>query len=74
MIADEPANGVVLDTRVNEAGREPEAYALNDQAKRRLGLHLRAMYETFIQQPVPDRFKDLIAQLDDKTATEPENA
>ena len=39
---------------------------LNDQAQKRLGLHLRAMYESVVQQPVPDRFKELVARLDDQ--------
>ncbi|MBO1018930.1 hypothetical protein IPV08_02970 [Methylobacterium sp. SD274] len=28
-------------------------------------MHLRAMYDTIVQQPVPDRFRDLIARMDD---------
>ena len=37
---------------------------LSDHTQQRIGLHLRAMYDTIVQQPVPDRFRDLIAQLD----------
>jgi len=37
---------------------------LGEQTQRRLGTHLRAMYDTIVQQPVPDRFRDLIAKLD----------
>lgn len=37
---------------------------LSDHTQKRIGLHLRAMYDTIVQQPVPDRFRDLIAQLD----------
>ncbi|WP_407943067.1 NepR family anti-sigma factor [Methylobacterium oxalidis] len=44
---------------------------LNDQTQRRIGNHLRAMYDAVLQQPVPDRFSDLIARLD---ASEPDKA
>jgi hypothetical protein len=37
---------------------------LSDQTQKRIGLHLRAMYDTIVQQPVPDRFRDLIDRLD----------
>ena len=37
---------------------------LSDHTQKRLGVHLRAMYDTIVQQPVPDRFRDLIAQMD----------
>lgn len=39
---------------------------LNDQAKRRLSTHLRALYQSVLEQPVPDKFKDLITRLDDQ--------
>lgn len=42
---------------------------LSDHTQKRIGLHLRAMYDTIVQQPVPDRFRDLIAQLDASTGT-----
>ncbi|WP_246695101.1 NepR family anti-sigma factor [Methylobacterium sp. P1-11] len=37
---------------------------LSDQTRNRIAVQLRAMYDTVTQQPVPDRFADLIAQLD----------
>lgn len=37
---------------------------LSDHTQKRLGLHLRTMYDSVVQQPVPDRFRDLIAQLE----------
>ncbi len=40
---------------------------LSDHTQQRIGLHLRAMYDTIVQQPVPDRFRDLIAKLDAST-------
>nr|WP_244513786.1 NepR family anti-sigma factor [Methylobacterium sp. UNC378MF] len=37
---------------------------LSDQTRNRIAVQLRAMYDTVTQQPVPDRFADLIAKLD----------
>ena len=39
--------------------------ALSEHTRTRLATQLRAMYDTVAQQPVPDRFAALIAQLDD---------
>ena len=33
----------------------------------RIGDQLRAMYDELMEQPVPDRFKDLLAKLDQST-------
>jgi hypothetical protein len=40
---------------------------IGKQARKRIGTHLRLMYDSLAQQPVPSRFTDLIAQLDDNT-------
>nr|WP_245259679.1 NepR family anti-sigma factor [Methylobacterium sp. 10] len=45
----------------------PEPHRLSDLTQKRIGLHLRAMYDTIVQQPVPDRFRDLIARMDDSS-------
>ncbi len=45
-------------------GSRPADSALNEFARTRLGTHLRAMYDTVVQQPVPDQFRDLIARLE----------
>jgi hypothetical protein len=39
---------------------------LDSGSQRRIGDQLRAMYDELMQQPVPDRFKDLLDQLDRK--------
>ena len=39
---------------------------LDSGSQKRIGDQLRAMYDELMQQPVPDRFKDLLAQLDGK--------
>jgi len=37
---------------------------LDSVSQGRIGDQLRAMYDDLIQQPVPERFKDLLDQLD----------
>jgi len=37
---------------------------LDSNSQRRIGDQLRAMYDELMQQPVPDRFKDLLDQLE----------
>ena len=37
---------------------------LSEHTRNRLAVQLRAMYDTVTQQPVPDRFAELIAKLD----------
>ncbi|AWN44178.1 NepR family anti-sigma factor [Methylobacterium durans] len=61
-----PSSGArcAADPRQDRAG-------LNEQTQRRIGNHLRSMYDAVLQQPVPDRFRDLIARLD---ASEPDQA
>ncbi|ACA17165.1 hypothetical protein M446_2726 [Methylobacterium sp. 4-46] len=35
----------------------------------RLGSHLRAMYDELVQQPIPERFVELLASLDQPAET-----
>lgn len=42
---------------------------LDSGSQKRIGDQLRAMYDELMQQPVPDRFKDLLDQLDKKDST-----
>ncbi len=39
---------------------------LGELSQKRIGDQLRAMYDDLVQQPVPDRFKDLLAELEGK--------
>ncbi|RVU13954.1 NepR family anti-sigma factor [Methylobacterium oryzihabitans] len=41
-----------------------EQPALDRTVQTRIGSHLRAMYDELMQQPIPDRFIDLLAGLD----------
>lgn len=40
--------------------------ALDRQIQSRIGDQLRAMYDELMQQPVPDRFADLLSRLDQR--------
>jgi len=37
---------------------------LNRAIQERIGTHLRALYDDLVQQPVPDRFVDLLNRLE----------
>ncbi|NIX76804.1 NepR family anti-sigma factor [Microvirga terricola] len=45
---------------------------LDSTSQKRIGDQLRAMYDELMQQPVPDRFKELLEQLDKKDLETPE--
>jgi hypothetical protein len=40
---------------------------LSTEVQRKIGSQLRAMYEDVVKQGVPDRFTELLSQLDDRT-------
>ncbi|WP_091718874.1 NepR family anti-sigma factor [Methylobacterium phyllostachyos] len=46
------------------AGRPVPRGGLSEQTRNRLATQLREMYDNVTQQPVPDRFAELIAKLD----------
>ncbi|GJE72788.1 NepR family anti-sigma factor [Methylorubrum podarium] len=62
MNEDEPAGAFPTGDRPTRLRAEN---GLNDQTQRRIGTHLRALYDSVVQQPIPDRFRDLIARLED---------
>lgn len=62
MNEDEPAGACPTGDRPTRLRGEN---GFNDQTQRRIGNHLRAMYDSVVQQPIPDRFRDLIARLED---------
>lgn len=45
---------------------------LDNDMQAHIGRQLRAMYDTVVSQPVPDRFLELLNQLDAKTGDEKE--
>lgn len=47
------------------------ASRLDDFARTRLGAHLRTLYGQVVQEPVPDRFRELIARLEATEAEAP---
>ena len=65
MTQDEEAAGRIAGDRPRRARTEgAAAKTLSAHTQQRLGLHLRALYDAVVEQPVPDRFKDLIARLE----------
>ncbi len=47
---------------------------LDTNSQRRIGDQLRAMYDELMQQPVPDRFRDLLEQLEKSNRSKPNEA
>ena len=48
----------------------PDTPSLQPQIQDHIGRQLRAMYDTVLNQPVPDRFRELMERLDAKEAKE----
>ena len=46
---------------------------LDSNSQSRIGDQLRAMYDELMQQPVPDKFRDLLDKLDRKNAGKEES-
>ncbi len=42
----------------------PSEPVLDRAVQERIGTHLRAMYDDLMQQPVPDRFSELLGKLE----------
>ncbi len=66
MNEDEPAGDLPGDRPAAMGG------GLNNLTQQRIGHQLRTLYDSVLQQPVPDRFRDLIARLEDD-ASSPED-
>ena len=47
---------------------QPMSVSLDGEVEAHIGGRLRAMYDSVLREPVPDRFMDLLRQLDSKTA------
>jgi len=45
------------------AGRKQEGNGIDDPIQRAIGEKLRAVFEEVVQQPVPERFADLLRKL-----------
>ncbi|MCJ2122912.1 NepR family anti-sigma factor [Methylobacterium sp. J-077] len=58
------ASGDSPNTASAQGDRPATGSGLSDHTRNRLAAQLRAMYDTVAQQPVPDRFAELIAKLD----------
>lgn len=60
-----------LDLSVNDKTESDPK--LDSGSQKRIGDQLRAMYDELMQQPVPDRFKELLEQLDKKNGGQGES-
>jgi len=47
-----------------ESGRKNKVPALPQDVQVKIGEKLKAIYDDVVRQPVPDRFKDLLAKLE----------
>ena len=62
---------VLPETSLSDAlGNDPK---LDSNSQRRIGDQLRAMYDELMQQPVPDRFKELLEQLEKSPTNKNDN-
>jgi hypothetical protein len=52
---------------------QPMSLSLDGDVEAHIGGRLRAMYDSVLREPVPDRFMDLLRQLDSKTDNQPES-
>lgn len=53
------------------SARSRRTPALPKDAQVKIGEKLKALYDDVVSQPVPDRFKDLLAKLDGGSAMSP---
>lgn len=68
MTEDKKAGGLRAGGSLTASPMPEPVRPLGKQAHRRIGVHLRSMYESVVQQPIPSRFTDLIARLEDGPA------
>jgi hypothetical protein len=63
------SKGKGLATAVSQSSthdEQPSEPGLDRQIQTRIGDQLRAMYDDLMQQPVPDRFAELLGRLDQR--------
>jgi hypothetical protein len=59
----QPARVIAEDDLGEKLATDPR---LDNVSQKRIGDQLRAMYDDLVQQPVPERFRDLLAELEGK--------
>jgi hypothetical protein len=64
--------GSSMDQQARQAIPGPVAFDADVNAQ--IGRQLRSIYESVVSQPVPDRFLELLNQLDSKTGGEKKGA
>jgi hypothetical protein len=62
------------DPHVNDQSRTDQGPEIDSELQAHIGRHLKASYDDILSQNVPDRFLDLLAQLEAKQGdkTDPE--
>ncbi len=69
-----PERGAAQIIRLQSAKNRKRAHTSNDPPNvpidEHIGRHLKAIYDDVLNQPIPDRFLDLLNQLGDDTSTE----
>lgn len=60
---EEPAQGAVAPARPRGGRRKPP---IGDTLQQMIGAQLKAAYDDVVRQPVPDKFMDLLAALEQK--------
>ena len=65
------SGGASRPTDPDAAEQHRGSSSLSDHAQARIGSTLRSLYDSIVQQPVPDRFRDLIERLDAKEPKSP---
>ena len=79
MMNDEQAGGpsTTMDSLMTTQLPGSNGSTLGSDIQAKIGQHLRAMYDDVVRQGVPDRFMDLLSQLDKpatpQTSTSPES-
>lgn len=54
---------------MRDDGKRDRAPPLPQDVQVRIGDKLKTMYQEILEQPVPDRFKELLAELDNESAS-----
>ena len=55
-------------TEVNALSRPPDGTGLEKDLQQHIGRHLRAIYDDVVNETVPDRFRQLLEELERKEA------
>jgi hypothetical protein len=71
--SDLEAKGPILKVVGGTPTPKPMSISLDSDVETHIGGRLRAMYDSVLREPVPDRFLDLLRQLDSKMGGTPDD-